>query len=633
MFFVISGYLITSLILRDLRAGKFSLKTFFERRIRRILPALSVMVAATLLIGGLMFLPRAYEQLGSSAIAQALMVANVFFWWDDRTQGGYFGPASEERPLLHTWSLSVEEQFYLAFPLLLVWLYRFERWRSPRAMSQLLFAGAILGLLLAAYGVEKSPQAAFYLLPTRAWELLCGAWVAALPPGGSILRGRFVRESASWIGLAGVILPCLFYSKGTSFPGFAALPPCVGAALLIWSNGERSRGEDGRTLIGSLLAWRPLVFVGLISYSLYLWHWPVLVFGKYWFLQPETPWHYRAGLVVLACFLGVVSWRWVERPFREKRVAAMGPAIFRIAGIAMMLSVISGSVIAGAGGLPSRLPKSISDNAAAASGILDYPKFVADLDDVVGDRLWVLGGKPGPPAILLWGDSHGMHSVAAMEDFCREAGISGVAALRASNPPLLDAAFGDPTTRNPAFAAAVVDYVRRHHIPNVVLAARWSYYQTLDPHLLEEALPRTIDALHEAASCKIWVLQDVPELDVEAPKALIRGALSRWEDDSWYRTVSEHRRMNSVLYRLSEQGLPATFIDPAPVLLHADGKRYRPEMDGVSIYHDSNHLTQRASRLVLLPLFREALSRSAEASGPTSRNSAAETPAAAENRK
>ena len=608
VFFVISGYLITSLILRDLRAGKFSLAEFWERRIRRILPALMVVVAVTLLLGGLLFLPGDYARLGKSAVAQALLVANLYFWRDDTTQGGYFGPTSEERPLLHTWSLAVEEQFYLFFPLLLVLLFRFEKFREPRALSRILLGGLLAGLALAAIGVMSRPGATFYLLPTRAWELLCGAWLASLSVHGAP-RGKFTREGAAWLGLAGILLPCWLYTKETPFPGLAALPPCAGTALLIWSNTRRS-SDERLTTVGRLLALRPVVFLGLISYSLYLWHWPVLVFGKYWQIENWTPWYFRAGLVLLSILLGGLSWRYVETPFRNKITMATRPAAFRFAAFCTMLSLLCGGVVALARGFPARVPELAVKNEEAKKDRADVKP--TELEDARVGRFAPLGiPSPLSPKILLWGDSHAMHAVAAMEALCREMNITAFAATNHATPPLLSGVFHvdqhGMNEQTPEFSAAVLDQIKRRGMTHVILAARWSRYQKHDAALLEKNLPATIRTLHEAG-CKVWVLQDVPDVDRQLPKFFARQAIFGGDTVEVRRWVSEHHRKNSVLYELAKQDLPATFLDPAPRLLDSpESARYRADIDGVSIYYDGDHLTKKASVALLLPLLREAM--------------------------
>jgi peptidoglycan/LPS O-acetylase OafA/YrhL len=246
VFFVISGYLISSLILREMREGTFSLAGFWERRVRRIFPALAACVMATLVAGWFLLLPEDLENLGKSTVAQTLLAANIYFW---RTTN-YFASANEAKPLLHTWSLAVEEQFYLLFPLLLLACFRFPALRRPRTLVILILLGLVGSLSVAVWGVKHQPYATFFLLPTRAWELLCGVLVAALPVS-AIPTSRLVRESASWLGLAAILLPVWLYGETTPFPGLAALPPCLGTALFIWGTGRRSEVGSQRSDVSS----------------------------------------------------------------------------------------------------------------------------------------------------------------------------------------------------------------------------------------------------------------------------------------------------------------------------------------------------------------------------------------------
>jgi peptidoglycan/LPS O-acetylase OafA/YrhL len=231
VFFVISGFLITSLIFKDLEAGKFSFTNFWERRARRIIPASVAMVFAVLIAGWFLLLPSDYAALGKSAAMHAAFAANFYFW---RSTNYFSGPA-DELPLLHTWSLAVEEQFYLFVPLLLAGLFRLPKLRSRRVLLLLFGIGFVISLALSIIAVPRMPAAAFYLLPTRAWELLAGSIIAILP---TVSLSRPLRELLCWTGFALILIPCFLYTKQTPFPGLAALPPCLGTALFIWVSGS-----------------------------------------------------------------------------------------------------------------------------------------------------------------------------------------------------------------------------------------------------------------------------------------------------------------------------------------------------------------------------------------------------------
>jgi peptidoglycan/LPS O-acetylase OafA/YrhL len=344
VFFVISGYLISSVILGEIEAGRFSIVGFYERRIRRIFPALLVMLLATTAMAYHYLAPSALDSYARSLIAALLSASNMLFWH----QAGYFDAPSAAKPLLHTWSLGVEEQFYICFPLLLVPICR----SFPRSLKPALIGLATLSFLLACFWVRRDPSAAFYLAPLRGWELLLGAILSQryLPA----IRGKAMRNAAALAGMALILVPAACYSVATPFPGLAALPPCLGAALLI------AAGEHGGSLVGSVLAWPPVAFIGLISYSLYLWHWPILIFQNTnsMLLDSTVPNSRLVKIVVLAMSLAVatLSWRFVETPFRRGRLRPSRRALFSISTVAVAAMLLIGCGMIATQGMPSRFP-------------------------------------------------------------------------------------------------------------------------------------------------------------------------------------------------------------------------------------------------------------------------------------
>ena len=302
IFFVISGYLIMTTLAADIRRGRFSVVSFYERRIRRIFPALFAMAAFCLVAGALLFAPGDLQKLGQSLGAMALFSSNLLFCFDSEPTG-YFAHASATQLLLHTWSLAVEEQFYILMP---IGLYLLRR-RPARETTAWLAALAALSFALSVVMVAHWQTGAFYLVFPRAWELLIGSLMALglVPP----LRRRSLREAEAALGLVLLAWPIFLYSRDTPFPGAAALPPCLGAWLIIHAV------TAGPTLVGRGLATRPMVWVGLISYSLYLWHWPIVVLVKYLNmgkLNAQT----TIVIVVASFTMGALSFRFVERPFQ-----------------------------------------------------------------------------------------------------------------------------------------------------------------------------------------------------------------------------------------------------------------------------------------------------------------------------
>jgi peptidoglycan/LPS O-acetylase OafA/YrhL len=305
VFFVISGYLITSVIDRQQVNGTFSIWRFFERRIRRIMPALLVVIACTIFVGSFLLMPYEMVDLGKSVKFTVLSAANFYF---KNSADDYFNSPVESMPLLHAWSLGVEEQFYVIFPILLLLL---QLW-SGRAQRKLVVLGglALLSLGASAFMVYHDSSSGFYMLPYRAWELLLGSLIAIRPKAEPQSDNHRYRNLASLVGLILIALAMVGYRKSTPFPGLAALLPCGGAALLI------ATGRSQAGWVFKVLASKPFVFIGLISYSVYLWHWPLIIFSRD--LRDKIP-GYGLVLPVVAILLGYLSWRFVEEPFRDRK--------------------------------------------------------------------------------------------------------------------------------------------------------------------------------------------------------------------------------------------------------------------------------------------------------------------------
>ncbi|MEX2468298.1 MAG: acyltransferase, partial [Pseudohongiellaceae bacterium] len=304
VFFVISGYLITALILKEKEEGRFSLLEFYERRVRRIIPALFLVMMCCIPFAVLWMAPEQLKAFSQSVLAMSLFASNILFW----RESGYFDTAAEEKPLLHTWSLAVEEQYYLFFPLFIMLFWFLGR----GGLARLTAAVAFISLLLAEYGWRYEPDANFYLLPTRAWELFVGA-LCAFYSFGKAPRNS---EPLALLGLAGILLAIFFYSEATPFPSVYALAPVLGAALIILYGGQA-------TVVGRLLSTPLPVAIGLISYSAYLWHQPLFAFAR--IRSPGDPGvSLMLALSGASLLLATLSWRYVEIPFR-RRIPGQSP--------------------------------------------------------------------------------------------------------------------------------------------------------------------------------------------------------------------------------------------------------------------------------------------------------------------
>lgn len=409
VFFVISGYLITGLIAAELETGTFSLAAFYERRARRILPALFLVVLVCLPAAFLWMAPGDLATLGNAMTAVAIFASNVLFY---RTSG-YFDPDADLNPLLHTWSLAVEEQYYVFYPLLL-WVV----WRLGRPL--LLFSlslGFILSLVAAQWASRVYPPAAFYLLPTRGWELLLGGLVALwqLPRADP---AHIVSELASAAGLAMIIGAVFLFNALTPSPSIYTVIPTFGTALILMA-------ATPATLVGRLLGTRLLVGIGLVSYSAYLWHQPLIAFVTY--TSPDEPSRALLGaLCAMSLLLAVVSWKLVESPFRD-RTRFSRSHIFRQAVVGSVIMLMLGLLVSKSGGFESyyynsRLTPLERQNyrfiKEQSSGYNLYDRMVddgnctywsADIDETLINRFEHCGAKY-EKAIVVVGDSHAMNA-------------------------------------------------------------------------------------------------------------------------------------------------------------------------------------------------------------------------------
>lgn len=623
VFFVISGFLITSFLRDDLDSGRFSIVRFYERRARRILPALVAVIAVTAGVGYFMMMPAQYTDFARAAFATSLFGSNFWFW---KVADDYFSPAAEFMPLLHTWSLSVEEQFYIAFPLLLALL---SRWRNA-AMVAVLALLTFMSFSLAVLMVEEQPAAAFYLAPMRAWELGTGALLALVMRPRPV--ARWLRELVAGIGIAAILAAIVLYDGDTPFPGLAALMPCLGTAAIIHA------GFHGPSMVTRSLSWRPFVFVGLISYSLYLWHWPMLAFLRLQLGQIELPAATMATAILGSVVLAIVSWRFIEIPFRRRPpVGPRNVTIFRLSAVAILVLLLMATLVRESNGLPSRLPQDI--HLAHASAHDNNPLRPKCYNNWPEDGLCHFPMDTSvdvEPSFLLWGDSHADAIMPGVSVAADRVGIVGIFAGKSACPPLrnIRRVRGHSGHDCVLFNEAIIEYLENHeNLTTVILMARWALAaeavrapgehgnpayllpavaaQDEKPsveknfQLFRQGITDTVNTIR-SLDREVILIGNIPEIGWNVPIHSMRAA--RWGDPlplapPLDEVMQRQGRADSVLSELAEQ--PGVHFEPiAPRLCNPVCLTH---LDGRSIYFDDNHLSRFGSIQVITPLLMNSL--------------------------
>jgi peptidoglycan/LPS O-acetylase OafA/YrhL len=536
VFFVISGFLIAAHIDADIRAGRFSLVAFYERRIRRILPALFAMYALVLLVGALvLFAPdlRFLSRIGAYVIP---FLANLALY---RNAGIYGGQFADQVVLLHTWSLAVEEQFYLCFPLLMLGITVFCRGRY----AIVLWVLGLISLAACIVAVRLSPLAAFYLAPFRAWELLAGALLALgkfCPP-----RTAWVRTGLALLGLTLIAVADWFLSTDSPYPSELTLLPCAGAVLVLHATCDR------HSAVGAALGNSITRAVGLWSYSLYLVHWPLLLLVKYYAFDPLAV-TTRCVLLASTLLLGALSWRYVEQPFRGPRALLDRPGLFIAAGLAAV--TLLGATLALQHASDPRHYNNVNR--------IRFPSETAPRTGCSADSLGIfqgesciLGDPTTPVSTIVWGDSHVAALLPAIDAaFLRhhESAIfarSGCAALvgvyasghtpgqTAAMRNWMDAAGIGPAAACRRRNAAVLDWIIQRRFTTVILGGHWvvntdaRFNSVLtdaqspmnDGSRNEEVFARGLTRLLvelRQANARVFLLEDVPEYSFSVPYAL-----------------------------------------------------------------------------------------------------------------
>jgi peptidoglycan/LPS O-acetylase OafA/YrhL len=604
VFFVISGFLITSIIWREAQAGKFSIASFYERRIRRIFPALAVVVAATLAVGALILAPHDFFLLGRSARATAAFYSNFYF----NSQFGYFAPGAETQPLLHTWSLAVEEQFYLVAPLFLILLLRM----ASQHRTFLFFALLSASFAASAWGALGESKSAFFLPHSRAFELMIGMGLAlGFQPAW---RNNTAREGAAILGILLIAAASLLYSDATPFPGIAALAPCLGTALLISSATGKS------TAVSRILSNSALVSIGKISYSLYLWHWPLFVFGEYLYDEP-LPLTYRFGLIALAVALSILTYHFIEQPARRRTLLSQRGAIGAgVAAMAVLLGLSQGVIETR--GWPQRLSPEIATFADLVAKSKMRPPCMDPEEDSASAAGCTIGAAgAADPTFLFWGDSHGVTLAPRMADVAAAKGVRGAVTVSGGCAPLLPQAIKNPLYNRMEkcrrMSRRVQDMLAHGAPGHVVIVGRWSYYflggygrgnnenstfDTGEPAknyaLFAESLKDTINAIL-ATGRKVTLFGPIPELKTHLPNAMMK-AMMRGEQRSFDIGYEDFMRRQGKTLRLladldSLRGVRVIY--PHKILCDKSVCR-TTTAEGLPYYIDDDHMGAYGSKAI-----------------------------------
>lgn len=592
IFFVISGYLISLHIFRDLENNRFSIVEFYRRRVKRIMPVMLVVVLITVVIAQLIFRPSDAEMVAESGLWSLLSLANVYFWLFENTS--YFAAASNEKPLLHLWSLGVEEQFYILWPAILLVTYKLGH---GKYFFSIFGFFSIASFLFGEYLYSFDPSFVYYMLPTRAGELLIGALLAQfIFKRGAI---EFPKKVVLFTSLTGVILAfssLFFISEEDVFPGLMAIPPTLGTAMLIFS------GHYGNSLPTRMLKLRPMIWVGVISYSAYLWHWPLLAFYRYGYSEVTNV--SGASIFILTILLAWLSYRYIETPFRYSQRKATQVFIRQyilpsglIAFIALLSMKIDGYGFRWVSEDYKTESLAIRDETRPAYHF-DYvcqSQIITD-HDINNSKCVIGGGGKITPDVILWGDSNAAHYIGIIGAFAKEAGFSFRNLQIGSCPPIDVDAFNFTTAKRVSDCrksraitlSAIDDY------KVVIVSANWVSYQERSDKFLD-AFFKTVQSIVDKGQ-KVILIGKAPVIH-SYDRLCIEKAIS-FPFVSCYvspvplvRDVSE---VNEMLKKFATDNIHVEYYDFNKYLC-PNGLCTVYNESGKTIYYDSSHLALPAS--------------------------------------
>jgi peptidoglycan/LPS O-acetylase OafA/YrhL len=577
IFFVISGYLITSLILKDMDDDCFSFFKFYLRRAKRIFPALIVVLITTTIASWFILFPYEFQKFGRSLFHTTFFASNIYFAHD----AGYFSAPAIDKPLLHTWSLAIEEQFYIVFPAMLA-LFLPRLGRSKMALT--LLAVTVFSLLAAEIQVRRGSETAFFMPHVRAWELLLGGLVVFQQD-----RGQFSQRFAlllSVFGVGAIVFAVTMLTSATPFPGLNAVLPCGGTALLLLAGGKHS------TPIQAIISVSPVRFVGQVSYSLYLWHWPLFSLTHYYL--DRRPDALETALLIGASFvLAVVSWWLIEQPIRTSKIGFTNPlrGIALTSALFVPLAVI-GVVFFVTRGLPWRFPPEI---AAVYKRSITRPVFYKGCDTFQGCQFGV-PPKNNAYDIVVWGDSHAQHFIPVLTQIAEKEGLSGWQIT-----PYCGALLNVTNCGNNH--ETIKRFVQENKsIKAIFLITRWSAYH----EQIKDGLQETVNYFRNQG-LEVVVVGQVPALPFDPARCNFRKMLNPATAPECSITIEElHNRVgysNGVIAQL-EDDPGVTRIYPYELL--CDRTSCKSMLNGMILYRDTHHILPAGS-LQFYSFFKEKL--------------------------
>ncbi len=601
MFFVISGYLITAILLREVEGGTISLSLFYERRARRILPLMIAIIVFCLLVTWPLYIQPVFAAFGTSVAGAASFFSNLVFM----RRKGYFMPSVHEDPLLHLWSLSVEEQFYIFLPVCLLLLRKYCR----RSFAYWLFGPAVVSFALNLLICGLSSKVAFYLSPTRAWEFFAGG-LLSLP----LVHTTSITKFLAWLGVIAISVSVLFFDDSIAYPGVYALLPVTGTAMIIYGI------SDDRSLVKSILSWKPLVFTGRISYSVYMWHWPLLVFANMLVVHTMSDVQNILFLLFLI-IISTLSYYFIEQPFRNKQLLKNGTLFATACIVSLLILGGIGVFIKKGNGLPGRF----SENKLIAEAEKDpfvQSKKMTDKDDWT-KQYYSLGDTNSTASFVLWGDSYARAFSYGVDSLTKCLHSSGYCITFSSTPPLFGINIKGQEFSLAKSTNQALEFIKKHtEVRSVILAGRWSNYYNdkyiqlvadkaakrgqAKAKLFEYSLTRTIDTLLSMGRI-VYLAEPLPELDASINKIIFRKRILGRDINANGVEVAEYAVRNDSLHQIFNRLETGKKIHLVNVTRYLPATtRYLVVVNGQLLYRDAHHLSIKGSQLVA-PAFLEAI--------------------------